>query len=93
MMHKSDIALLYDTILSIPGMNEPVKVHLITSRKNLLLISSVIERGLNTSPEDPAAGSILDVASPELRQELMAISEELLRKGGLYEVHEKLKAL
>ena len=92
MLQKTELALLYDTILSIPGMNEPVKVGLQTSRKSLLFLSQVIERGL-ASPEDQQAHSLLDITSPEIRQELMTISEELLKKGGLSEMHQKLKAL
>lgn len=92
MLQKTDLALLYDTILSIPGMNEPVKVGLQTSRKSLLFLSQVIERGLASS-EDQKEHTILDIASPEIRQELLVISEELLKKGGLLEMHQKLKAL
>ena len=47
MLAKNEVAKVYDTVLSIPGMNQNVKVNLQISRKNLLLLSKVIERGLN----------------------------------------------
>ena len=92
MLQKTELTLLYDTILSIPGMNEPVKLGLQTSRKSLLFLSQVIERGL-AGPEDQPAHSVLDVASLEIRQELLDLSEDLLKKGGLSEMYQKLKAL
>ena len=41
-----DIALVYDTLLASPEMNETVKIDLRVSRKTVLLLSGVIERGL-----------------------------------------------
>ena len=46
-MTTNDVARVYDTIMSIPGMNETVKIDMRISRKNVLLLNSVIERGLN----------------------------------------------
>jgi hypothetical protein len=45
MLAKTDIARIYETVLSIPGMNENVKIVLSISRKNTLLLSKAIERG------------------------------------------------
>ena len=46
MLSKNDLAKLYDTVLSIPGMNQTVKVDLKIPRKNVLLLSKIIQRGL-----------------------------------------------
>ena len=92
MIAKNDIAKIYDTVLSIPGMNENVKLNLQTSRKNLLLLSKVIERGLNTKEQDEKSISVLDIVSPETLKELSNLSAELLNKAGLAEMNEKLKA-
>ena len=46
MLTTNDVAKVYDTILSIPGMNETVKIDMRISRKNVLLLNSVIKRGL-----------------------------------------------
>ena len=46
MFSTTDIAKIYDTVLSIPDMNETVKIDLRIPRKNVLLLLKVIERGL-----------------------------------------------
>ena len=92
MLAKNDVARIYDTVLSIPGMNENVKVNLLTSRKNLLLLNKVIERGLNGKETDDKSVSILDIIPKESLQELAAISVELLNKAGLADMNEKLKS-
>jgi len=73
-----------------PGMNENVKVNLQTTRKNLLLLNKVIERGLNGKEPDDKAVSILDIIPKESLQELGTIATELLNKSGLSEMNEKL---
>lgn len=85
------IAKVFDTVLSIPGMNDNVKIQLSIPRKNVLLLSKVIERGL-TVKGDSETNNILDIAPKEIVQELNVISDELLKKAGLIEMNEKLKA-
>jgi hypothetical protein len=46
MLTTNDLTKVYDTILSIRGMNETVKIDLKISRKNVLLLNNVIRRGL-----------------------------------------------
>jgi hypothetical protein len=91
MIAKNDVAKLYDTILSIPGMNDDIKISLKISRKNLLLLNKVIERGLNGKDHDDQSASILDTVPKETLQELSEIAVELLSKAGLTEMNEKLK--
>jgi hypothetical protein len=43
MLSTDDVAKVYDTILSIPGMNEIVKIDLKITRKNVLLLNRVME--------------------------------------------------
>jgi hypothetical protein len=52
MLTTNDITQVYDTILSIPGMNDTVKIDLKISRKNVLLLTRVIERGLTMKQDD-----------------------------------------
>ncbi len=52
MLTTNDVARVYDTIMSIPGMNEPVKIDIKISRKNVLLLNSVIKRGLTSKEDD-----------------------------------------
>ena len=90
MQTTNTIAKVFDTVLSIPGMNDNVKIQLTIPRKNVLLLSKVIERGLNIK-DSAEESNILDIAPKETLQELTAISDELLKKAGLIEMNEKLK--
>lgn len=92
MFTTDDVAKVYDTILSIPGMNELVKVDLKISRKNVLLLNQVIERGLSAKDDDKSSGLLSNLAEENLL-ELKSLSEEFLQKAGLIELSEKLKAL
>ncbi len=91
MLTNNDVARVYDTILSIPGMNENVKIDLRISRKNVLLLHSVIKRGLNAKEEDKSA--LLGTIPSEILQELQGIADDFLTKAGLNELSEKLNAL
>ena len=91
MLNKADLAKVYDTVLSIPGMNEAVKVELRIPRKNVLLLSKVIERGLSKESEDNGAG-VLDIVSSETLSELSSLAGDLLQKAGLTDMNEKLKS-
>lgn len=92
MLAKNDVAKVYETILSIPGMNDDVKLNLKTSRKNLLLLTKVIERGLNGKESDDKSVSILEIVPKETLQEIGEIAMQLLNKAGLSEMNEKLKS-
>ncbi len=93
MLTTTDFAKVYDTILSIPGMNETVKIDLRISRRNVLLLNSVIERGLTVKEADDKSSNLLDVVPKETLQELSALSEDCLKKAGLTDLSEKLNVL
>ena len=90
MQTTNTIAKVFETILSIPGMNDNVKIQLSMPRKNVLLLSKVIERGL-AEKDGLSDDNILDITPKETLEELNAISDELLKKAGLIEMNEKLK--
>jgi hypothetical protein len=92
MLTTNDVAKVYDTILSIPGMNETVKIDLRISRKNVLLLNSVIERGL-TVKDDDKSSNLLNSVPQETLQELNALARDCLQKAGLIELSEKLTSL
>ncbi len=92
MLTTTDVAKVYDTILSIPGMNETVKIDLKISRKNVLLLKQVIERGLSLKPDDKSSG-ILDIVTEDTLEELNAFADDCLTKAGLTELSEKLNSL
>ncbi len=93
MLTTTDVAKVYDTILSIPGMNDTVKIDLKISRRNVLLLNSVIERGLTVKDVEDKSSSLLDIVPKETLHELSALSEDCLKKAGLSELSEKLKGL
>ncbi|MDD2307191.1 MAG: hypothetical protein PHP53_20980 [Prolixibacteraceae bacterium] len=92
MLSTNDVAKVYDTILSIPGMNEMVKIDLKMSRKNVLLLNSVIERGL-TAKDDEKSSNLLNNVPEESLKELRAMASDCLQKAGLIELNEKLNML
>lgn len=92
MLTTTDVARIYDTVLSIPGMNDHVKIDLKISRKNVLLLNSVIERGLMVKEDDKTQG-LLSGVSKETLQELKDFAGECLQKAGLVELNEKLHGL
>jgi hypothetical protein len=91
MLSINAVAKVYDTILSMPGMNDTVKLELKITRKNILLLDGVIAKGLN-GKEDNENASLLDLVSPEVAQELLMLSADCLQKAGLTALSEKLKA-
>jgi hypothetical protein len=90
MITKDDVAKVFDTVLSIPGMSEVVKIDLKISRKNVLLLSHLITMGVDSKKED---SMLLESISLESQQELKSLSEECLIKAGLVELNEKLSVL
>ena len=91
MLTTNDMAQVYDTILSIPGMNETVKIDLKISRRNVLLLNRVIERGL-TLKQDDKSSNLLDIIPEDTLQELTSMADDCLKKAGLIELSEKLKS-
>lgn len=92
MLSATDIGKIYETVLSIPGMNDLVKIELRITRKNVLLLSKVIERGLRVG-DDKDSATVLSVVQQETLQELSAIPTEFLKKAGLTETNEKLELI
>lgn len=92
MLTTNDVAKVFDTILSTPGMNEMVKIDLKISRKNVLLLNQVIERGLSVKEDDKSLSLLGSVTEASI-QELKVLADECLQKAGLIELSEKLNTL
>ena len=43
-MNAKELASVYDTIMSIPGMNDQIKIDLKIRRRNVLLLTQAIKR-------------------------------------------------
>ena len=91
MTAKTDLAKLYETLLTIPGMNNRVKIDLKIPMRSALLLSKIIERGLSGKDIDDSSLHILDMLSPEMTNELSEIPKVILEKAGLIEMNEKLR--
>ncbi|KAF2340396.1 hypothetical protein [Flavobacterium tistrianum] len=91
MLTENDAAQVFDTILSIPGMNEQVRIDLKISRKNVLLLHHAIERGLEENDSSPSV--LLKRTAEENIIELRQLSADCLGRAGLTELNEKLACL
>lgn len=89
-MATNVMAQVYETLLCSPGMNEAVKVDVKINRKTVLLLNSVIERGLTAKDGEQSQG-LLELIPKETVEELKQFSEECLKKAGLTELSGKIK--
>jgi len=91
MLSTKDVTVVYETLLSSPGMNDTVKIPLHIPRRNVLLLTKIIELGL--SVKDNEQGGLMQVVSKESITELNSLTSDLLQKAGLTEMYNKLHAL
>jgi len=92
MLSEKEVALLYETLLSAPGMSDVVKLDLRIPRRNVLLLTKVIENGLQTKPGEALEGLVRAAGDGSL-EALQQISSELLHKAGLSDMADKLHTL
>jgi hypothetical protein len=83
---------IYETVLSSPGMGEKCKIILQLSRQNILLLSRIIELGLEADKKE-MNGDILMLLTEDGVEEFRKVVDEILSKGGLTDYYEKLKLL
>lgn len=91
MLSTKDVTVVYETLLSSPGMNDTVKISLHIPRKNVLLLTKIIELGL--SAKDGEQGGLLQIAGKNTIEELNSLTGDLLQKAGLTEMYYKLHSL
>jgi len=82
---------VYEALLSVPGMSESVKVSFTMSRKDILLLSRVIEVGLNVGSTD--SDSMVSLVSEESKEGIKTVMGDILKRAELSEFNEKLKLL
>jgi hypothetical protein len=90
-MENNVMNMLYDALLSSPGMNEPVKINLQISRKQVLLLGQVMENGLGQANAETSG--LLSAMPDGSAKELMEVIQECLDKAGLTDLNQKLKTL
>lgn len=91
MLSTKDVTVVYETLLSSPGMNDTVKISLHIPRKNVLLLTRIIELGL--SAKDNEQSGLMQIVAKESISELKDLTGDLLQKAGLTEVYNKLNSL
>ena len=91
-MNAKELASVYDTIMSIPGMNDQIKIDLKISRRNVLLLTQAVRRALSI-PGDESNPDLIDIASNESKDELLALSADCLQKSGLVDLNERFAKL
>ncbi|WP_198342243.1 hypothetical protein [Pedobacter psychrophilus] len=82
---------LYETLLCSPGMKESVKVDLRISRKSILLLSQIIQKGLTDSGAQ--SSEFATIAGTESSHELQEMLKNCLEKANLFELDERLAKL
>ena len=83
---------IYETVLSSPGMGEKCKIILQLSRQNILVLSRIIEGGLEAD-EKETKGDILMLLTREGIDEFRKVVDDILQKGELTNFYENLKSL
>jgi hypothetical protein len=89
MNNKNEMVRMYETMLSLPSMDETVKFSQGIKRKQVLLLSQIIETGLRS--DHPEIKDLLAAMPEGTVGELNGIAEELLEKAGLTALNSKLK--
>lgn len=91
MLSEKDLSLMYETLLTSPGMNDPVKLDLKVPRKLVLLLSQLIDAGIDK--KGSLKTGLIGCFSDEELQELQLLATECLHKSGLTTLSEKLALL
>ena len=92
MLSKQDAQVVYEALLASPGMSDMVKIDLRIPRKSVLLLVKLIERGIAFQGEKEDVG-ILSIIDVDMVNELRSAAEDILNKGGLAGMNDKLNSL
>ena len=89
---NNELARIYEALLCVPGMNDNVKIDLKITRKNVLLLTQLIDRGLSGKSGESGTGMAEAVAKESL-DEIKVVIHEFLEKAGLVDLDKKLRSL
>ncbi len=90
MNNKNEMVRMYETMLSLPSMDETVKFSQGIQRKQVLLLSLLIENGLTS--DSPEIRDLLAAMPEGTVEALQRIAADYLQKAGLTELSTKLKS-
>jgi hypothetical protein len=91
-MKAEELEKVYETLLSVPGMNDAVKMDLKIPRKTVLLLTEVLRKGMSKEMHNLGFG-MADSLSEPVQKELDALILECLEKAGLTELSGRLRGL
>ncbi|WP_299568484.1 hypothetical protein [uncultured Pedobacter sp.] len=86
---NKNLQLVYNALLSTPGMNDPVRLDIKPSRKLVLLLAQAVERGLGVKDGDGLIEALPDSNINELNEFVSGC----LERAGLIELSSNLKAI
>lgn len=89
-MKSEELGLIYDTVLSSPGMTENVKMDVKVPRKLVLMMAQVCDRTLHETTGDK---ELLSLFPKDAIAQLLELSADMLEKAGLTALNQKLKAI
>lgn len=89
-MEEKELANVLETLLSVPGMSDPVKIDMKLPRKTVLLLAHVLEKGL-TAKKDEKGSAWSEAVGAEQFDEIRQFAGEALQKANLTELSDKLK--
>lgn len=92
MMTNNEVAQVFDTVLSSPGMSEQVRIDTRISRKAILLLHQIIDGGFS-GKEIQEGMPFSGLVSAATQEELKVLAADCLKKAGLEEINEKLLQL
>lgn len=87
---KVEIKMLFETLLTSPGMADVVKLDLKLTRRAALLLATAVQAGLASAKTE---SSLLTFTEAATNGELSEIVEAVLEKAGLTQTNQKLSAL
>ncbi|GGN06527.1 hypothetical protein GCM10010967_47230 [Dyadobacter beijingensis] len=91
MENKIEINVLFETLLSSPGMNEQVKLDMKLTRKAILALAAGLQTGIAGAKQTPS--SLLFFSGEAVTADLAEFTENILSKAGLTDVNQKLQLL
>ena len=91
MLSPKDAAIVFETLVTSPGMNDNIKVSLQLPRKNVLLLVKLIELALTVREEEQ--GSLIHILNGSGAEGMSQVNTQLLQKAGLTDMYERLNKL
>ncbi|TAN00421.1 MAG: hypothetical protein EPN39_04355 [Chitinophagaceae bacterium] len=90
MLSQKEVGVLYETLLTAPGMEATIKLSLQLSRKTVLFLNRAITQGITTKEQ---AEGMLRMMDEEMSAQLSDVGKMLLEKAGLTEMNNRLNIL